>query len=293
MSEGNRKRAAALHEEACSIAEPEVALARYHEVLALDPHRPATLYNIGLIHKYRGEWDESLLFNQRSVELDPTDESANWNLAIAATALRDWQTARAVWKRLKISLGDGEGPIEADFGQAPVRLNPDTNAEVVWARRIDPVRAKIQNIPYPDSGFRFGDVVLHDGAAVGTREAGGREYPVFNVLELFEPSSVPTYEVEVRVEQDEDATQLAAALQDAHVHNEDWTTSTRILCKQCSEGRVHEQHDHELEREWKDRHLFGIAAIEPDLAKEIIAKWTNPKRWLIRFELKLAPPLKH
>ena len=75
MSEENRKKAAALHEQACSIEDPEVALAQYHEVLALDPQRPTTLYNIGLIHKYRSEWNESLLFNRRSVELDSTDEA--------------------------------------------------------------------------------------------------------------------------------------------------------------------------------------------------------------------------
>ena len=72
MSEENRKKAAALHEQAHSIEDPEVALAQYHDVLALDPHRPTTLYNIGLIHKYRSEWYESLLFNRRSVELDST-----------------------------------------------------------------------------------------------------------------------------------------------------------------------------------------------------------------------------
>jgi tetratricopeptide (TPR) repeat protein len=293
LSKENREKAAALHEQACSIANPEVALAQYHKVLALDPHRPTTLYNIGLIHKYRSEWNESLLFNRRSVELDPTDESANWNLAIAATALRDWQTAREVWKRLKLPIDDGDGSIEADFGPTPVRLNPDSNAEVVWARRIDPVRAKILNIPYPDSGYRQGDVVLHDGAAIGTREADDHEYPVFNVLELFEASKLSTYEAEVRIERSEDATQLAAALDDAGVSNQNWTTSTRMLCKQCSEGRPHEQHDHDLEREWNDRHLFGIAALEPTIVKEVISRWANHARWLIRFELKLAPLSKH
>ena len=264
-----------------------------HEVLALDPHRPATLYNIGLIHKYRGEWDESLLFNQRSVELDPTDESANWNLAIAATALRDWQTARAVWKRLKISLGDGEGPIEADFGQAPVRLNPDTNAEVVWARRIDPVRAKIENIPYPDSGFRFGDVVLHDGAAVGTREAGGREYPGLTCWNC--SSLLACRRTRLRCGSSRMRTPLSW-LRRFKMRTSITRTGPQALVSYANSAVRGECTSNTI-TSWSESgrtaHLFGIAAIEPDLAKEIIAKWTNPKRWLIRFELKLAPPLKH
>lgn len=48
-----------------------------------------------------------------------------------------------------------------------------------------------------------------------------------------------------------------------YIPNEDWTSSTRILCRQCSEGPPHEQHDRELQREWTDRHLFGIATLDP------------------------------
>ena len=47
-------------------------------------------------------------------------------------------------------------------------------------------------------------MVLHDGAAVGTREADGHEYPVFNVLELFEVSKLSTYEAELRIDRDEE-----------------------------------------------------------------------------------------
>jgi hypothetical protein len=293
LTEVDRELAERLHEEARLIDDPELALAQYHRVLELDPRRPTTLYNIGLIHKYRGEWRDALHFNQRSIEFNPNDEAANWNLAIAATALRDWAAARAAWRRLGIPIDDGEGPIVADFGKTPVRLNPDSQGEVVWAHRIDPVRARIWNVPYPESGFRFGDVVLHDGAAVGSRESDGREYSVFNVLELFEASDWPTYEAEIRVDRDEDAVALSEALDQADIPNEDWTTSVRNLCQQCSEGRVHEQHDHELEREWQDRHLLGIAVADSARAQAIISEWANRRRRLIRFEIKLSPPPKH
>jgi tetratricopeptide (TPR) repeat protein len=293
MATPHEQEADELHERARELDDPGQALAMYQRVLELDPKRPTTLYNIGLIHKYRGDWQLSREFNKRAVHLSPEDEAANWNLAIAATALRDWTTARAAWRRLGILETDGEGPIEEHFGKTPVRLSPDDSGEVVWGDRIDPVRVRVLNVPYPESGFRYGDIVLHDGAPVGSRESEGREYSVFNVLELFEASSFSTYQAEVRIERDSDAEELTQAFDNAGVINEDWTRSVRFLCKQCSEGRVHEQHDHDLQRDWQDRHLFGLAVNNAAEAQRIIAQWSNQQRWLVRLELKLSPPVRH
>ena len=96
-----------------------------------------------------------------------------WNLAIAATALREWQAARGAWRRLGITIPAGEGPIEDHRGSVPVRLNADhsTHApvEVVWSDALCPVRSRVINIPTGDTRYRYGDIVLHDGAAVGYR----------------------------------------------------------------------------------------------------------------------------
>ena len=293
LSEADRQRAEQLHDEAQSLSDDVEALRLYHEALRLDPDRPTTLYNIGLIHKYRHEWAESLSFNRRAAELMPEDEATNWNLAIAATALRDWQTARSTWKRLGLPIEDGSSGIDDDFGITPVRLNPDDGGEVVWGQRIDPVRVRIGNIPYPSSGFRQGDLVLHDGAPVGAREWQGREYAVFNVLELFEPSRLSTSEAEIRISADLDLQDLYAAFDESGIEYEDWTSNVRILCRQCSEGHPHEHHDDELKDNWNDRHALGIAAIDPGQARLILEKWANNKRQLLRFEQKLTPPLVH
>jgi hypothetical protein len=66
--------------------------------------------------------------HKRAAELCSTDEATNWNLGIAATALRDCRTARDVWKRLGIDVEAGDRSIESNFGIAPVRLNPDASA---------------------------------------------------------------------------------------------------------------------------------------------------------------------
>jgi hypothetical protein len=41
--------------------------------------------------------------------LAPDDEAAAWNLAIAATALRDWTIARAVWNSLGLHVARHSG----------------------------------------------------------------------------------------------------------------------------------------------------------------------------------------
>ena len=72
--------------------EIDAALKKYREALALDFSWATTHYNIGLIHKYRSEWEESFRYNKRAVELDPDDDASNWNLAIVINGITlEWR----------------------------------------------------------------------------------------------------------------------------------------------------------------------------------------------------------
>ena len=265
-----------LLDEAEALDDLESAMPLYERALMLDPDRAATHYNIGLVHKYRGAWAESLRHSRRASDLRADDDAANWNMGIAATALRDWAAAREAWRRVGLQIPEGDGPIQEDFGITPVRLNPDGKGEVVWGTRIDPVRVVLGNIPYPDSGFRAGDIVLHDGAPVGERQSNGRTYSVFNVLELFESSASSTYEAEVRARDAVDLEALTAALDAAQVDHEVWTANVRILCRQCSEGTPHE-HAGEDDKApaWPDTHVIGISTTSPEAARKVLARWSS------------------
>jgi hypothetical protein len=296
-----------LLEEAEVLNDLEAAMPLYERALDLDPDRAATHYNIGLVYKYRGAWVESLRHNRRASDLRPADEAANWNMGIAATALRDWAAAREAWHRVGIQIAEGDGPIEEDFGITPVRLNPNDSGEVVWGRRIDPVRVVLGNIPYPASGFRAGDVVLHDGAPVGERQYDGRTYSVFNVLALFEPSANSTYEAEVRARDAADLDALTSALNAAQINHEVWTSNVRVLCRQCSEGTPHEHvSDQERAPAWPTSHLLGISATSPEAARQVLERWSAGKGEfltrlvgkassdrLLRFECALAGSARH
>jgi tetratricopeptide (TPR) repeat protein len=272
-----------LLDEAEVLDDLEGAMPLYERALALDPDRAVTHYNIGLVHKYRGAWAESLYHNRRASDLRPDDESAHWNMGIAATALRDWAGAREAWRRVGVQIPEGNGPIEGDFGMTPVRLNPQGNGEVVWGRRIDPVRVVLVSIPIPDSGFRAGDVVLHDGAPVGKRQSNGRTYSVFNVLELFETSASSTYEAEVRAGDAADLDALTAALDASQVAHEVWTTNVEILCRKCSEGIPHEHTSGDVQdRAWPATHLIWISTTSPESARQILQRWSFGSEGLLK-----------
>lgn len=275
----------------CDAGEDDLALQAYEEALRLNPKSAKTLYNMGLVYKYRNDWANSFDCNLRACALRPDDEASRWNLAIAATALRDWATARKAWADNGIKLEGAEGPIEGDFGLTPLRLNPDGNGEVVWGIRIDPVRAVLRNIPYPESGFRFGDIVLHDGAGAGTRVLRGREYMVFDVLELFEASKLSTFCLEVKEATEQEVAALKAAFDAASMPFEDWTATVRTLCKQCSEGIPHEHAEDEVKTpEWSPTHLAGIAATSHEEIEAILDRVPGIEQMDIEISLELEPP---
>ena len=263
--------------EAHDTDDDDVALAKYFAALKLDSNDSRVHYNIGLIHKYRGQWRDSFKFNKRAFELNSSDEASRWNLAIAATALRDWKTARDVWKLCGMTLQGEEGPIADDFGTTPIRLDPDGEAEVVWAQRVCPVRARILNLPFPESGVAYGDIVLHDGAPVGSRlDANGNEKSVFNMLEMFEPGEYSTYVVNAEADSKKLVMELETLCEERGMSFEDWHANVNPMCRACSEGRPHENHDHEIRAKvWDPKRLIGIGARNPDEVGAVLEAWNG------------------
>ena len=245
----------------------------FEQCVGLTPGFWEAWYDLGLIAKWQKRWDDSLRFNRRAFELQPDDEAVCWNMGIAATAVRDWEAARAAWRGAGIALPEGAGPISGRFGMAPVRLNPDSGAEVVWCDRVDPVRGIILSVPLPESGHRWGDCVLHDGEPKGERIADGRAYPVFDELERWEASAVPTLQVEVVARTPDDADALVDLFDERGLAAEDWTHSVRRLCRACSEGSAHTQHD-PAPSAWVPERDFGLAASLAE-AEELLARWAD------------------
>ena len=247
----------------------------FGQLARAEPDNPAFQYMLGLAHKYRFEWDRSLACNLRALALfKQSDEATLWNAAIAATGLGDWTQARRLWQEVGIKIAAGTGPILADFGSACVRLNAWDEGETMWALRLDPCRARIENVPYPESGFRFGDVVLHDGAATGGRQSRGRTYPVFNVFQRLERSAFDTFEVELTCPGPGDLEALLSLQRPGIGLVEDWTSSVQALCRQCSLGLPHGVHVEE-DLAWNPERSVGIAAQARAAVDRLLRDWTG------------------
>ena len=236
------------------------------------PNDPAAWFDLGLTYKRLRKWKPSIDANLRAIEISSAvEDPAWWNLGIAATAIRDWDLARRAWQGYGLEIDGGTGEVRCNYGSAPVRL-PAPNAEVVWGDRLDPARVIIRSIPLPSSGYRWGDIVLHDGVPNGERDIAGIVYPVFDVLERWSPSEIPTLSVHARCSSDEDARALVELFEAKQFGAEDWTTNVRQLCKSCSEG-LPSGHDHPILRGTFNRE-FGLAS-PMGLAKDLLSEWQH------------------
>lgn len=268
----------------------------FERLLAQCPDRPYYHYMRGLAHKYLLDWPVSLRHNLRAIELSgELDEAEHWNAAIAATALGEWAQARRLWTACGIRVPEGEGPIDDDYGIAVVRLNPWHSGETVFVRRIDPVRARLLNVPLPESGHRFGDVVLHDGASTGRRFDGERGVPVFNALGRLVASEFQTFVAFVSCPGPDDLNALLAANAPGLGYTEDWTGSVAHYCMRCSYGAPH-RHDREDDADdWQVERNLGIAAQSRHVAEALLRNWAAqaPGRSVDAIETRECPPPEH
>ncbi|GAB3332049.1 tetratricopeptide repeat protein [Marilutibacter aestuarii] len=242
-------------------------------LLDAEPDKRAYHYMRGLAHKYMRDWPLCLQHNLRAKALaDDECEAEHWNAAIAATAMGDWAEARRLWTSCGIRVPEGDGPIDDDYGVAVSRLNPWHGGETVFIRRIDPVRGRLLNVPLPESGHRFGDIVLHDGAATGHRYDGEHKVPVFNEMARLVPSEFQTFVVFIRCGQRDDRDALLRATAPGIGYAEDWTESVRHYCLRCSYGTPH-RHDAVRDDDWRPDRNLGIAAQSRRAVEHLLAQW--------------------
>ncbi len=253
--------------------DPAGAAAAYRAAAELAPHWSVPYYNLGLVAKYQGRWEESFDANRRVTELAPDDQGAWWNLGIAATALARWTEARRAWAACGVADPGGSDPPSYRLRRSAFRLDPDGAGEVVWGARLDPARGRIDNIPLPSSPYRYGDIVLTDGAIEGQRVVEGVSYPVFNVLQRLVPSAMRTFVIELASVDKTAVDALAEIAKRAGGMVENWGTATRILCRECSFGAPH-VHDDNDEAPPAHPHC-GLAAASDTAAKAVVDQWID------------------
>ena len=256
---------------ALDAGDTERAISVFEHVTAMAPANGHAWFNLGLAYKLKRDWGNSVRCNRRAAEINPANLEAIWNLGVAATAMEDWEAARWAWRGIGIDPGPGTGPPSLQLGPSPIRL---TTGEVVWADRVDPCRARIANVPLPESGHRWGDVVLHDVVPRGERQAWGRSWGVFDELIRMEHGALATLEAELTVPTNEDGLALHQAAADHHIGAEDWMASVRWLCRTCSLGSPHEHNGDEVVPIWQPQRRYGFAGPIGEVER-VLAAWAD------------------
>lgn len=250
------------------------ALPLAREWCALEPARWVPFADRAVAAKHAAEFSECLDASLRAIELaaEHVGSGLHWNLGIAATAVGDWPRARAAWKACGIDVPGTEGPIYWKLGLVPIRIALRECPEVVWCDRVCPARAIIRSVPLPETGRRFGDVLLHDGEPRGKRFLHGRECSVFDELAVLERSPDRTRVIRVTAPGQADVDALGELLAGIVVGFEDWTASLEILCKSCSEGVPHERHDAMPDSPWQPSRRIAIASRDCP-GDAVLARW--------------------
>lgn len=253
--------------------------AHFDALLVAVPDAADYHYMQGLVCKYLRDWPASLHHNLRSIALrTEADEASRWNAAIAATAIGDWSEARRQWADCGIDIPVREGTIDATFGVASIRLNAWEHGETLFGQRIDPVRARLINVPLPDSGYRYGDVVLHDGAATGQRRFHQSMVPVFNAMQRLEVSEFQTFAAFVTCPQREDLDALTNARVPGIAFIEDWTDGVFHYCLRCSYRAPHRHRDEDANAGadiWRMERNLGIAAQSRYSVAKLLEHWKS------------------
>lgn len=272
----------------------------FQTLLAHGPEHAALHVMLGCIAKYRRDWIASRHHSLRALSLhdNPADaKDAHWNAAIAAIALGERDAARPHWAACGIEVTTGDGGMERAFGVAALRLDAWGRGEIVFARRIDPLRACIIDVPLPESGYRHGDMVLHDAPPTGERRFHQSRVPVFNVLQRLQVSAFPTFAVSVRCAGRDALAELfdlrvpgigaiedwSNRVADHRPHGSDGATDERDASAHTAIDRPHAS---------QSRHRLGVAAQGRASVQRLLDRWkaNGPGRWPDAIEHRDATP---
>lgn len=176
------------------------ALAAYGAALGTIEDNGWWWFNLGLLHKVRGSFDEGLQANERALSLLGPQRPVLWNTAICATALGQGQRAVQAYAGLGIGarVADSGMPVLERLPPVQVRVAsvgpghggpsavPDRSVtlELLWASPLSPCHGVVQSASYRRADVDCGDLVLWDAAPADVGERDGQPVPRFPILSL-------------------------------------------------------------------------------------------------------------
>jgi tetratricopeptide (TPR) repeat protein len=236
------------------------ALVAYRAALAEQPERGSWWFNLGLLHKARGEWAEAFAVNQRAHALLGDEKPVLWNLAISATALGRGADAAAGLRKLGheaevaasgMPYVDGLPPAQVRVASVGSGLGsgaalPDraVGFEVLWVTPISPCHGVISSASQRDASVDYGDVVLWDATPVGIDHHDGKPVPRFPLLAVLRPGDERRFRFVALQQGEGDVAAFGERLPGGaqlFIHHE----RIELLCARCASGESMRKHRHE------------------------------------------------
>lgn len=126
----------------------------------------------------------------------------------------------------------------------------------------------------PESGYRFHDIILNDGASNGTRiDDDGVEVPVFDELSIWQVSEYSTFCVKLQIRNQESQEQLVKLCHAQQLGVEDWST-VRFICAACSRGNPG-KHDCKAKPLEDGSRRIGFGAKRKEDLVKVLREWAT------------------
>ncbi|GGK39382.1 hypothetical protein GCM10008955_36490 [Deinococcus malanensis] len=220
---------------------------------------------LGEVYKDIRRWGLLRIANIAVTRLDPAHRIAWWNMGIAATAQRRWEAAHRAWTALGCRVPTDPGAPEG----ALICVHPDHGE---WVQLLNPALAQILTVPTPDSGHRYGDVVLLDYIVLGAEMYGGQTLPVRNTLGLVGASRFETWYAWITLDADDDGDGWRTAAEGPGVVTQNWMPILGRLTPPAP-GLVEPWREQPVEGAL----LIGIAALDIDCLLKAIKGWLEAR----------------
>lgn len=250
------------------------AVKLYKQAIRHAPNWSEPHQRLGRLYRQRSEWKPTLHYSQRAVELDPNGATDSWHdLALAATALKRWRTARLAWNKLGYSFRLEDRALNLDMGIVALQLlHPTGQREIVWARAVDPARAVLDSVPHPGGEFRYGDLVLHDREPCGYRSVRGGTVVVYEVREILRRGRADTFGALLHTANRRHLETLDRLCLDAEVGFDNWSGAIRQMTNR-ERGGLPEYFGREELPEPTEHFLVGMAANDRSELTAVLDAW--------------------
>lgn len=184
-------------------AQPDEAKACLIQILEAQPELYNTRQLLARIEQEQGNYQEALAHIKHLMENYPDKKDLNWDVAVLATLLQDWDSLRTCAASLDMEL-EGDGPEYGRWGYCRLQFeHEDGEKTIIYADRVGPVTARVSHASHIGKPQLYNNLVVFDPAPLnqldqeddeGRRtDKEGYDSYLYPVIKTIEPGAYRTF----------------------------------------------------------------------------------------------------